>query len=80
MNKGSGDSCLVQELERKKARMEGTLCRRGADAQLPGGVASFPESSHCHFCVSSSTVHSVLPLWVCLTPSTMEVVQKDDEW
>lgn len=75
MNKGTGDSCLVHELERKKTRMAEPLCKRGTDAQLPGGVASFPESSHFRFCVSSSTLHLVLPLWVCLTLSTMEVAR-----
>lgn len=55
MNKGSGDSCLVHELEKQRTRKAEPQCKRGTDIQLPGAVA-FPESPHFHFCSSSLTL------------------------
>ena len=51
MNEGDGDSCSGKE-QNQKGRAQ---CKRGAAALLPGGMASFPKSSHLGFRVSSLT-------------------------
>lgn len=47
MNKGSGDSCLVHELEKQRTRKAEPQGKRETDAQLSRGMA-FPGSPHFH--------------------------------
>lgn len=56
---GSSDICLIHELEKSRARKAQPHVKGGlTDAQLPGGVAFFPESSHLTFHVPPLTFPS----------------------